>query len=176
MNLKSRFALLSAVLVLATAAFTGCGTAQQTYISDQANYAASTKDAPVTAEPELAIEEIYSDVEEYSANELSVDNLQTLTGIDTSNIIECYGMYSDPMSGLADVIIVKPYPGVRDEVRTSLSAFKQTRIQEFENFDIMDACSIAKNAVVYDQGDYLVLLMLPENDTAQETVDDYIPH
>lgn len=145
-----------------------------------AMYVAGVKEAPVYADPALAIDSIYKALENEQgsacdAQPLSEGEFEELTGITDEDALEVFAYYSDPKSVLSDVFVVKPYPSLREEVRAKLIEYRDARAREFENFDIMDAHSIAKNAVIYDQGEYLVLLMLKDNTVAQEQVDVYIP-
>lgn len=175
MNMKAKMSLVLATVILSVGMMAGCTQEQKQAESVQALYTANAKEAPVMADPEAAIDDIYASLSEYDAVQMSDRQLEAYTGIDKDAAIEVYGMRSDPKSTLADVIIVKPLPGVREDVRNMLSQYKQERIAEFENFDILDAYSISKSAVIYDQGEYLVMLMLEDNISAQGIVDEYIP-
>lgn len=176
MNLKAKISIVLAATILVAGAATGCNTQNDQAESMEALYALNVKEAPVAADPSGAIDGIYSSLDDYEAVEMNDEQLEKFTGINDEFALEVYGMRSDPKSVLADVIVVKPLPGVREEVRTMLGKYKSERMKEFENYDILDAYSISKSAVIYDQGEFLVLLMLEDNDDAQNIVDEYIPH
>ena len=52
---------------------------------------------------------------------------------------------------------------------------KLNRAKEFENYDVYDAHQIAQDAVIYEQGGYLIMLMLADTDAARDVIDQYIP-
>ena len=88
---------------------------------------------------------------------------------------ELYAKHSHPNGGLADVIIAKPHEGDEENMVSWLYRYQERRISEFENYDILDAHTIAKNALVYEQGGYVILLMLSDNESAQDIIDQHIP-
>lgn len=136
---------------------------------------ASIREAVTVADPQAAVTAIYASLEEHSAVPLSGWQLAEDLGIEESDVEEYYGRISTAEGGLADVIFLLPAENKRESVSLALSAYKERRITEFENYDILDAYSIAQNAVIYEQGDYVILLMLKDNDAARAIVDEYIP-
>lgn len=128
-----------------------------------------------TADPQAAIAEIYDTVEGCDVEVLDSAAIEEIVEISSSKVTESYVNYSDAKSGLSDVIIIKPVERYKDEVRESLYIYKERRIEEFKNYDILDARTIAQDALVFDQGDYIILLMLRDNDTAKSVIDLYIP-
>ena len=128
---------------------------------------------PATASPGNAAEAIYALFPDASAAQLDAERLEKLTGIADPPEFEAY--YSDAKYGLADLIIIAVDADTRDSVRESLYRYKENRIAEFANYDILNSYAIAQGAVLYDHGEYLVLLMLPDNAGAQQIIDQYIP-
>lgn len=61
------------------------------------------------------------------------------------------------------------------KVRDALEQVKLNRAKEFENYDVYDAHQIAQDAVIYEQGGYLIMLMLADTDAARDVIDQYIP-
>lgn len=174
MSIRAKCWSMIIVAILVASVFTGCGGENKAIAQDKF-YAVEVKESPVSADPQQAIEAIYAD-HEYIAEELTESYLAKNTNINIDNLIEVFGKISDAKGVLADIIILKPLPGVRDDVRNQLNLYKENRIKEFENYDILEAHDIAKNAVVYDQGEYLILLMTEDNAQAQTLVDEHIPH
>ena len=56
-----------------------------------------------------------------------------------------------------------------------VASSKLNRAKEFENYDVYDAHQIAQDAVIYEQGGYLIMLMLADTDAARDVIDQYIP-
>ena len=78
--------------------------------------------------------------------------------------------------GIADVIIMRPKAGKEDEVREALQTIKLSRMSLFQNYDIYNSYSIAENGIIYQRGDYTILLMIDNDEAVQEIIDSYIPN
>lgn len=129
---------------------------------------------PKVADPQSAIEAIYKEntIERVApADDAQMEKL----GFDLEEIESYHVMYSEGSFGLADTYIIRPVPEKMDVVRELLYEIKLNRTREFERFDVLDAYNIAQNGVVYQQGDYVILLMLADNEAAQEIIDQFIP-
>lgn len=180
-KLKVRCWLLVTALALSII-LTGCSGKKQTDIEKntmEALYVAELKEAPIQANPDNAAAAVYTAIEKEQGTcepvELSRSEFTDITGISEDEAMEVVAFSSSPKDILSDVFIVKPYPSLREDVRDKLFDYKENKMREYENFDILDAYSIAKNSIVYDQGEYLVMLMLTDNEIAQQQVDMYIP-
>lgn len=136
---------------------------------------ANVKQAVVIASPQEAVDEIYDSLKAYEATALNSLRLQEDLELSASDLSEYYGKISNANEGLADVIIALPKEDKRESIRLSLSKYKEKRIAEFENYDILDAYTISQDAVIYDQGAYIIMLMLADNEAAREIIDAYIP-
>ncbi len=156
--------------IIATSLF-GCGSSRE---SQAVMADAQASNAVEVADPQTAVYEIYDSLGAYSAEDITEDSREDL-GLDDAHVVECYGKISDPNDGLADVAIILPVEEHREDVYLSLSKYKEKRMDEFENYDILDAYSISQSAVIYDQGEYVVMLMLADVEAAREIVDTYMP-
>lgn len=170
---KLKWHIITAALMPFLLMISGCGGRSEAAVAvlDDAN----RKKAVIVAEPQTAVDEIYASLKEYKANPLTSFRLKENVGIAESDLKEYYGKISEPEEGLADVMIIRPKEAMREDVRLALSKYKEQRMAQFENYDILDAYSIAQNAVIYDQGDYIIFLMLVDNDAARAIIDEYIP-
>lgn len=83
--------------------------------------------------------------------------------------------YASGRYGVADVFLLKPYPEYRADVRESLEQVKVSRVKEFENFDIYNSYRIAQDAVIFEQGEYVVMLMLDDTETARAVINRHLP-
>lgn len=175
------FMNIKRIIVAAVAVFTAVGTTacssggkhENTQVAALADV--SVREATIFADPEAAVNAIYETLEDRKLEVLSVRDLCDYLDIEASSLLSSYAVYSDFKSGLCDVIVIEPREGERDKLREALYGYKERRIEEFRNYDVLNSYSIAQDAIVYDQGDYLVLLMLPDNEAAQQIVDEYIP-
>lgn len=153
--------------------FTGCGNRVQPTAAPVSSPA--VKEAVTVAKPQEAVDAIYASLESYEAEPIRYIDLEEQLGIKPSSVSGYYGKISDPNEGLADVAILLPKDQERESVSLALSKYKEKRMKEFENYDILDAYAIAQNAVIYEQGGYIIMLMLSENDAVRKIIDGYIP-
>lgn len=163
------------IVVLALALIIVSGCAKKEATAAIAFNETSIKEAVVVAEPQKAVDNIYKSLKDYKAVPVVAEKIKEQLGVDRRLVIECYGNISDPNEGLADVAIILPEDSRRGDVQLALSKYKENRMAEFENYDILDAYSIAQNAVIYDQGEYVIMLMLADNDSARAIIDENIP-
>lgn len=173
---KNRVVVLWAALLLLQGILAGC-----------VSSAASSDEMEITmeavqyeAEPEYAVEEIYRQMPDVQIEPLDLAQFYERFPDLEGTAEQVIGYVSDAREGLADVIIVKPLSGRSKEqsvemIQDALRQYQDQRIREFENFDILDASQIAGDAVVFAQGEYVVLLMLPDNEAGRRIIDLYIP-
>lgn len=140
-----------------------------------ANIEVSIRETVYTADPQGAVDAIYTSLSQNQYQELDGSGLQEYYNITLTDLTEFVAYRSDAKNGLCDIAIIKPTADKKDAVREHLYAYKDARIEEFRNYNLLDAYEISQNAVIFDQGDYVVLLMLPDNEAAQDLLDEYIP-
>lgn len=165
-----------AALVLA-AALTGCGGGEEA-AEAYAESDVSIRPAVTEPDPETAVQKVYEEIVPDARTRPLTRNVFLENFPELEEVAEqYYGRISDPNGGLADLIIIKRAEGTgnRDKVRDALWQYQEKRINQFENYDILNAFSISRDAEVFDQGDYVVLLMMPDNEAAREIIDQYIP-
>lgn len=153
--------------------FSGCGGKTQpvsVMVSDS-----PVKEAVTVAKPQDAVAAIYASLPSHKAEPLRFIDLNDTIEVNASSVSEYYGRISDPNEGLADVLILLPKDQERENVSLALSKYKEKRMASFENYDILDAYAISQNAVIYEQGGYIIMLMLSDNDSARKIIDEYIP-
>ncbi len=126
--------------------------------------------------PEQAITDIYFNVSIMGVQDATPQRLEDDFGIDPSIYTSLYGKYTDGRFGIADVIIMRPKAGKEDEVREALQTIKLSRMSLFQNYDIYNSYSIAENGIIYQRGDYTILLMIDNDEAVQEIIDSYIPN
>lgn len=93
-------------------------------------------------------------------------------GIRTENFESVVGYF--PMMVNADSLIIgKVVPGKLEDAKADLEARKAAVIQSFENY-LPDPLDMAKNGRIVSNGDYVMLVISPDNDTAVQIFNDTV--
>lgn len=178
--------LLAAVMALTMAA---CGT-QDTQNTENTNNTEAEVQSEKTAEeseeaetpalteadPQTALEEIYALQERSGGLVDATDEIMTdVMGFDLELIEEYYVRYMETDFGCSDVYIIKAAEDQQEAVRQAMKNWQESRIRAFNGYDIYDSSSISENGVIFQRGEYLVLLMLEDNDAARAVIEQYIP-
>lgn len=170
MNGRNR--ILWAVLPLMLL-FAGCSAVPQ--VQETAITEVSIREAVTKADPQAAVDAVYAALPDALPQPLSPTSFQASFPGQEDNVVEYFGSLCDPTGGLAELVILRPAEGKRDDVREGLRKYAETRMDEFENYNILRAYEIALGAEIIDQGDYVILLMLPDNEAARTILDEHIP-
>lgn len=173
--MKQKIRMILATLTIGLALSACGGAPQPDSRAEGSEQEISIREAVTRPTPHLAVEEIYDLLPDARPESITTQLFGQLFPDLRDKVEEYYGCVSDPNGGLADILILLPDPEEKDTVREALLVYQEKRIRQFETYDILDAYNIAKNAVVFDQGDYIVLSMLPDNDAAQDILDRHMP-
>lgn len=179
-----RLAVLGVAAGLMVAALSACSgpqpeseeTSGQVYASIAARGTVLEEGESQTADPEGAVGAIYAVLENASTERVSQSELEEVFGLAPHMIVDAVAYLSDVTGGLCDIAIVRPASDMGEQVREALSQYAVARAASFRNYDILGAYDIASNAVVFSQGEFIIMLMLPDNEAAREIIDQYIPH
>jgi len=125
--------------------------------------------------PERAAQAIYQSLEGGSTQRVRYEELSEVFGLEPYMVTQAVVYVSDVSEGLRDIAIVRPAPDMEEKAREALSQYAAERAASFRNYDILGSYSIASGAVVFNQGEHLVMLMLPDNDAARVILDQYLP-
>lgn len=161
-------------LVLPVLALGGCSS-RRAEAADAPVGEVSIRQAVTEADPQGAVDAVYAALPDAWPTPVSATEFERHFADVADKVESYYGCTSDPGGGLSDLLILKPRSGERDLVREALHLYQEKRVREFENYDILDSYTIARDAQVYDQGDYLILVMFGDNAAVQEIIDGYIP-
>lgn len=127
-------------------------------------------------EPKKALKEIYENVErEYGLVDADDDVMSDVMGFDMENIEEYYVRYMETDFGASDVFIIKAVEGMENEVRSDLKSWQENRVRAFLSYDIYNSTEISQNALIFQRGEYIVMLALEDNETARQIIEKYIP-
>jgi len=177
MRICVRKAAICLTLVFLVAATAACGGRQSSSDQPEEAYTAvvATDREVALPDPERAVEAIYRSLEGGVVQRVSDDELSEVFGLESHMVVEAVVYVSEPTGGLRDIAVVKPAPDMEEQAREALNQYAASRAAEFRNYDILDSYPIASGAVVFIQGDHLVMLMLPDNDAAREILNRYLP-
>ncbi|MBS6228486.1 MAG: DUF4358 domain-containing protein [Clostridium sp.] len=143
-----------------------------------------TKSEKNTAKPQRAIEQIYSQLGKRIGlvEEPTAEQIAAVVGLDAKDYEQAYVRYVETDFGADDVYIVLPKEGKdeegvshRENILSQLRERKDFRTREFANYDVYNSASIAENALIFERGGYVVMLMLEDNDSARSIIEKYIP-
>lgn len=165
----NKYVIIFLSLLLLVLPLGGCGS------NAEDNPLRASKVAPTKADPEGAVKEIYAEVTIDDVNMLLIEDVEEQFDISMEDLDDFCVVTTSGRFGLADTAILKPAQGKRDALREALYQYRDRRIKEFEKYDVRNSTSISQNAVIYGQGEYLIMLMLEDNDAAKDIIDKYIP-
>lgn len=171
--------LLAAGLCLHLA---GCE-ALDTTLPDEEETVQTEEQAAPTVDPQGALERIYATLgRRIGLVEPTPEQLETVVGLDPDDYTSAYVRYVETDFGADDVYIVLPKEGEdengnshRENILSQLRERKDARVREFANYDVYNSAAIAENAIIFERGGYVVMLMLEDNDAARSIVERYIP-
>lgn len=145
----------------------------QTYSSSQSE--STSEQAPKQADPKTAID-IISDHINVKGVEFADDTvMEEKFFFDLDDIDEYYVLYSSGRYGVADIYIIKPKTDKMPSVRETLEQVKINRVNEFEEYNVYDSLRIANDAEIFEQQNYLIMLMVPDEEFARKTINQFIP-
>ena len=145
---------------------------------------AQTKSEKNTAKPQRALEQIYSQLGKRIGlvEEPTAEQIAAVVGLDAKDYEQAYVRYVETDFGADDVYSVLPKEGkdeegvsLRENILSQLGERKDFRTREFANYDVYNSASIAENALIFERGGYVVMLMLEDNDSARSIIEKYIP-
>ncbi len=145
---------------------------------------AQAKSEKNTAKPQRALEQIYSQLGKRIGlvEEPTAEQIAAVVGLDEKDYEQAYIRYVETDFGADDVYIVLPKEGKdeegvshRENILSQLRERKDFRTREFANYDVYNSASIAENALIFERGGYVVMLMLEDNDSARSIIEKYIP-
>ena len=165
--------ILSIIMVLALmctmSVMTACSAASKSDDDNKPNA------QPLKADPKGAIQEIYAGCSIKKMGQATDTEAVEEIGLSLEDIRTHYIMYSKGNYGVKDTYIVSPIPGHEAQVKAQLEARQDAMIRQYEHYDIYESYKISLGAVIYEQGEYIIMLMHDDNDAVREIIDRYIP-
>ena len=158
--MKQVFAILLALALV----LSGCTAAEQQ--SESSGSSAPVEDVDIHAVAERICEDI--DIEDLApADE---DTLTYAYYIEPEDVTDWVIMTCSGRFGVAEVGIFQPAEGRSDAIIEGLQRHQDDRIKQFENYDVHDSLSISQNAEIFEQGGYIVYLMLDDVKAAKDII------
>lgn len=129
------------------------------------------------ADPKKALDEIYAQLMDRTTGLMNATyaEVRDVMGFDLETLEEFYIRYMETDYGASDVYILKPVKGQEDTVRKVLKDWQESRVRSFIGYDIYNSTEISQNAVIFQRGDYIVMLMMEDNEAARNILEQYIP-
>ena len=129
------------------------------------------------ADPKKALDEIYAQLMDRTTGLMNATyaEVRDVMGFDLETLEEFYIRYMETDYGASDVYILKPVKGQEDTVRQVLKNWQESRVRSFIGYDIYNSTEISQNAVIFQRGDYIVMLMMEDNEVARNILEQYIP-
>ena len=84
-------------------------------------------------------------------------------------------MYTKENYGVQDTYILRPVSGRESDVREALQRRQDDMIARYDDYDVYGAYEISRNGMIFEQGEYLVMLMHEDNEAVRSIIDQYIP-
>lgn len=125
--------------------------------------------------PDIAAAAVYAEIGGDNIRRIMGEELYEVFGLESGSFVLAVGYNSEVAGGLRDLVIVRPAPEMEETVREALNNYIALQVSAFRNYDIRGSYAIASGAVVFNQGEYLVMLMLPDNESARTVLDRYLP-
>lgn len=180
---KRRILALLLAAMLCVGMLTGCSALDTSLPKTEEQQTTKTRKKTRTASPQKAIEQIYQELgKRIGLVEPTAEQLETVIGLDPEDVKEAYVRYVEGDFGADDVYIILPKEGknedgesYREHVLAQLKERKDSRTREFANYDVYNSTEIAENAVIFERGGYVVMLMLEDNESARRIIERYIP-
>lgn len=167
--MKAIAAILSALIMCIS--FTACQNAPEPTDKTQ-SIETETKSKNIDFSETL--DEIYKDCNIFGLTLATDEDMEELFEFDLSQIEDYTVKFSSKNYGVADIFIIKPKEEFEQDIFENLRKIKDRRVDEFENYIIYDSLSIAKNAEIYSRGDYIIMLMIQNQDQAKELINKLI--
>lgn len=167
-------------LMVSVIMLSGCSSSNnnKTEVSPKSGEEIYQSNSNQKADPEAAIKSIYSGLDiSLGLVTPTYAEVEEVIGLNLDDIDEFYIRYVDPDFGASDVYIIKPKATdkSKENVLTALRERKDSRIMEFANYDVYDSAAISEDAIIFERGNYAVMLMLADNESARKVIEQYIP-
>ena len=126
-------------------------------------------------DPAQALVDIYFDVDMLGLQDATKENLEMEFDLDPDLYSNVWGKFTDGRFGIADVLIFQPRTGREDELREELERIKLDRMDFFKDFDVYNAYHLASEGVVFQRGEYAILMMIDNSDQVRSILEQYLP-
>ncbi len=168
--MKKFSAIIMALAIMCTmAVMTSCSGTSKSNEDDKPHA------QPVKADPQGAIQEIYAGCSIKNIGRATDTEAVEEIGLSFDDVASHNIMYSKGSYGVKDTYIILPKPEHTAQVKAQLEARQDAMIRQYEHYDIYESYRISLGAVIYEQGDYVIMLMHDDNYAVREIIDRYIP-
>lgn len=177
--MKYIYILLCTVFILT---FTACGSEkapEPKQANTQTNYTNIKQSKNADGNQEVnsiddVLDKIYENNIIAGIEKAKKEDMEDTFGFDMSYIDEYYVRYSAKNYGLADIFVIKTDEDHQQDVFETLTKIKEDRVEQFQNYIIYDSLDIAKKAEIYTKGDYVIMIMVKNQEEAKVLLDNFL--
>ena len=183
--MKCPLTALAAAMALALLAVSCSGNGGSSGSSSQTSSQSSSQSSSQTSsqapaeelDGDALLEEIFQDLDLMGVMEVDDTVMADLLNIPGEYYDSVWGRYSLARFNIGEAFIVKPSDkeGAAQFVQEKLEEYRQSRMDTFENYNVGGDYEKARDALLYQRGDYVILLILEDNAPAQELIEERIP-
>ena len=157
------------VILCLTAALAACGSSS----AQSPGPGAPSSHAQVTDDQlQDLLDKIYETCPDImGVTEVDAGAAADILGLEPSAYDQLAARQSLARFNIGDVVIVHPTDGSTEAIMEGLEAYRQSREDLFQNYNVAGDYEKAQNAEIYQQGGYVVLVMLADNAPAIELID-----
>ncbi len=175
-----KFTVLFLAFCLAAGAV-GCGDASSgsssSPSSSSLSESSSSSPAQVSDEDLTSLmDEIYTHYEDVmGVVDVESDAVHDILGLTEDMYEQLAARQSLARFNIGDVVIVRPAQGQTDAVKDALEAYRKSKEDLFQNYNVGGDYEKAQNAEIYERGGYVILVMFADNQPAKDAISAVIP-
>lgn len=117
-----------------------------------------------------AINQVIESEEVMGVMELDEESAYDLVGLDVSTLDESYLYYGMGRFGIIDIFVVKPKADEIPQVIEIFKAHQENRMMTFEQYNVDGDYDKAKQAEIYEQKGYVILIIASDATLAKEVI------
>ncbi len=169
--------LTSLLLALCLAAgLAACGGGNSSTSSSSAgsgsSQSPSSSSSLLEADFKTLLDDIYKGYEDVmGVQDIEGDAAADILGLEEGTYDQLAARQSLARFNIGDVVIVRPTEGNTEAVKEKLEAYRKSKEELFQNYNVGGDYEKAQNAEIYEQGGYVVLVMFGDNEPAKKLID-----
>lgn len=162
-------------LLICTVLFSGC-TSKKLSTDDIQAQVLEQNQTISDNDPLGAIDEIYENITIKGVITGNDKFVTEILGIDEKYFYGSFTKKTDGKYGISDIYFIEKsnVKEAEEKIISALNTYKEKIINECTDYNIYNSLEIAQNAEIYYRGNYIIFLMLEDNDSAKEIIKKYV--